>query len=289
MHVTLGFDWSADMASAQTGPVSPPLTEAVIAALARLMDDSQSSRQPAHSEIEDQFRRAGLMHADPNQTPPPKGKAKRIRGVLQWAIENDIEKGEKLVSLLVALVRGVGGFREGSNFVGIEEIQGLRNAFASEGYNLTETGELLPTVLDSLAGQELTDTLKAYVRRAQLGVRDAALITGTGKDLMEAVAAHVVVKRFGHYSHDDNFPMLLGRAFAAVGLCPVKKTTMTAQEQMDVALYDLACAVNRLLNREGTRHGRPFPTTVTPAEARAAVQSTGVVAARLLDDLDWVI
>jgi hypothetical protein len=138
------------MASSQTGPASPPLTEAVIAALARLMDDSQlptGNRQPSHSEIEDQFRRAGLMQADPNLTGPPKGKAKRIRGVLQWAIDNDIEKGEKLVSLLVALVRGVGGFNEGSNFVGIEAIRDLRNAFASEGFNLTETGEIVPAVL----------------------------------------------------------------------------------------------------------------------------------------------
>jgi hypothetical protein len=123
------------------------------------------------------------------------------------------------------------------------------------------------------------------VRRAQQGVRDAALITGTGKDLVEAVAAHVLVQRFGDYSHRDNFPILVGQAFVAVGLCAVKKTTMTAQEQMDVALYDLACAINRLRDREGTGHGRPFPTTVTTAEARAAVQSMGVVAARLLDAL----
>lgn len=273
------------MASSQTGPASPPISEAVIAALARLMDDSQSPRQPSHSEIEDQFRRAGLMQADPNQSGPPKGKAKRIRGVLQWAIENDIERGEKLVSLLVALVRGVGGFCEGSNFVGTEAIQGLRNAFASEGFNLTETGELLPVVLDSLAGQQLTDALKVYVRRAQRGAVDAALITGTGKDLLEAVAAHVVVQRYGSYSHNDNFPTLLGQAFVAVGLCPMKKPTMTAQEQMDVALHDLACAVNRLRNREGTGHGRPFPVTVTTAEARTAVHSMGVVAARLLDAL----
>jgi hypothetical protein len=145
---------------------SPPLSEAIIAALARMMDDSQSPRQPSHSEIEDQFRRAGLTQADPNLIGSPKGKAKRIRGVLQWAIENDIEKGEKLVSLLVALVRGVGGFSEGdSNFVGAETIQGLRSAFESEGFNLTETGELVPVVLDSLTGQGLTDALRAYVRR----------------------------------------------------------------------------------------------------------------------------
>src|SRR5438309_296042 len=110
------------MTDSQPKPASAPLTDAVIAALARLLDDSQSttgSRQPSHSEIEEQFRRAALIQADPGQGTRPVGKAKRIRGVLQWAIENDIEKGERLVYLLVALARGVGGFREGSsNYVG---------------------------------------------------------------------------------------------------------------------------------------------------------------------------
>ena len=99
------------MTDSQPKPASAPLTDAVIAALARLLDDSQSttgSRQPSHSEIEEQFRRAALIQADPGQGTRPVGKAKRIRGVLQWAIENDIEKGERLVYLLVALARGVG-------------------------------------------------------------------------------------------------------------------------------------------------------------------------------------
>src|SRR5260370_9803719 len=156
------------MATKQANPASAPLTDAVIAALARLVDDSHSptSRQPSHSEIEDQFRRAELMQADRNQSGRPIGKAKRVRGVLHWAIENDTEKGERLVYLLVALVRGVGGFREGSaNFVGADAIQDLREAFASEGFNLAETGELLPVTLDTLIGQQITEALKAYVRR----------------------------------------------------------------------------------------------------------------------------
>jgi hypothetical protein len=226
------------------------------------------------------------MHADPSQTGAPKGKAKRVRGVLHWAIENEVENGEKLVFLLVALVRGAGGFREGSgNFAGAEAIQDLREAFASEGFNLAETGELLPVVLESLTGRELTEALKTYVRRARRGVLDAALVTGTGKDLVEAVAAHVLVRQFGNYSEGDNFPTLLGQAFVAVGLCAVKKPSLTAQEQMDLALYELACAVNRLRNREGTGHGRPFLPTVSQAQARAAVQSMGLVAARLLGAL----
>jgi hypothetical protein len=226
------------------------------------------------------------MQADPGQAGRPIGKAKRIRGVLHWAIENAIEKGERLVYLLVAFVRGVGGFREGSrNFVGADAIQDLREAFASEGFNLAETGELLPVVLDTLTGPELTEALKAYVRRARRGVLDAALVTGTGKDLVEAVAAHVLVLRFGNYSEKDSFPMLVGQAFAAVGLCALKKPSLTAQEQMDLALFELACAVNRLRNRQGTGHGRPFLPTVTQSQSRTAVQSMGLVAARLLDAL----
>jgi hypothetical protein len=273
----------------ETNPVSAPLTDAVIAALASLVDDSQSqtaSRQPSHSEIEDQFRRAGLLDADPNRLGRPIGKAKRVRGVLHWAIEHDIEKGERLVHLLAALVRGVGGFREGSsNFVGAEAIQDLREAFASEGFHLSETGELLPAILDTLTGRELTEALKAYVRRAQRGILDAALVTGTGKDLVEAVARHVLVQRFGNYSESANFPTLLGQAFVAAGLCAMKTPNPTAQEQMDTALYDLACAVNRLRNREGTGHGRPFISNVTQVQARFAVQGMGLVAARLLDAL----
>jgi hypothetical protein len=284
MSRSLGF-----MANDQTKQSSAPLSDAVIAALARLMDDSQSptgSRQPSHSEIESQFRRAALIHADPNQAGRPIGKAKRIRGVLQWAIENDNEKGERLVYLLVALVRGVGGFREASsNFAGADAIQDLREAFASEGFSLAETGELLPAVLDALTGQKLTEALRAYVRRAQRGALDAALVTGTSKDLVEAAAAHVLMERFGNYSESANFPTLVGQAFVAAGLCAVKKSNATAQEQMDLALFDLACAVNRLRNRGGTGHGRPFLTSVTQSQSRTAVQSMGLIAARLIDGL----
>jgi len=205
---------------------------------------------------------------------------------LQWAIENGIERGERLVFLLVALVRGVGGFRGGSrNFVGEEEVQDLRDAFRLEGFNLAETGELLPVVLDTLSGRELTEALKAYVRRARRGVLDAALVTGTGKDLVEAVAAHVLVQRRGTYPESANFPMLLGLAFVEVGLCATRTVTPTPQQQLDLALYELACAVNRLRNRQGTGHGRPFESNVTDPQARVAVQSMGLVAARMIDAL----
>jgi len=77
--------------------------------------------------------------------------------------------------------------------------------------------------------------------------------------------------------------MLLGQAFVALGLCAMKKPSLSLQEQMALALYELECAVNRVRNREGAGHGRPFVATITPEQARMAVQSMGLVAAMLLD------
>lgn len=57
---------------------------------------------------------------------------------------------------------------------------------------------------------------------------------------------------------------------------------MTTQRRVDAALYETACAVNALRNSQGTGHGRPFPPSVTDAEARVAIECMGVVSERLL-------
>jgi hypothetical protein len=58
--------------------------------------------------LETEIRKAGL---NPNKNGSTVGKAKRIRAVLNWAIENNYNAGEKLVTYLLDLLRGVGGFR----------------------------------------------------------------------------------------------------------------------------------------------------------------------------------
>ena len=47
-------------------------------------------------------------------------------------------------------------------------------------------------------------------------------------------------------------------------------------------MYDLACGINQLRNKQGTGHGRPWLPTVTDAEARMATEMMGVIAERLL-------
>jgi len=267
---------------------SAPVSDGIIIAVARLVDDAQSERRdPSHSDIEYQIKRAGLTQGDPNVQGPPVGKAKRVRGTLSWALEYDPDGGQKLVTNLLSLLRGCGGFREDSaNYIGRDSIQNAINAFRTEGYDLTLSGELQPLLLDSLAGAELTAALEAYIRRAKRGAEDAALVTGTGKDLLEATAAHILTERWGTYPAGANFPALLGQAFVALEMATPEHKQEPGEpprRRLERSIYEAACAVNQLRNKEGTGHGRPWIPSITDAQARLAIELMGAIADYLLD------
>jgi len=264
------------------------LTDSIIFAVARLVDDAQSeTREPSHSDIEFQIGRARLTQGDPKAQGQLVGKAKRVRGTFSWAMEHNPSAGEGLVESLIALVRGCGGFRLASpNYVGENAIADAITAFRAEGFELTLEGELRPLLLDNLSGTALSAALEAYVRRAKRGAADAALVTGTGKDLLEATAAHILVERHGSYPQGANFQGLLGQAFVATGLAtpqhPVQPSE-PAQRKVERAMFELACAVNTLRNKVGTGHGRPWLPIVTDVEAKIAIEFMGAIAEWMLD------
>jgi Abortive infection C-terminus len=264
-----------------------PLSDAIIVAISQLVDDAQSERrEPSHSDLEFQINRAGLAAGDPKAGGQTVGKAKRVRAVLSWAIEHKFEAGQEFVASLVSVIRGHGGFRESSpNFVGTEVVTNATALFASEGYELSSDGELRPRLLDNLNGSALTEALQVYIRRAKRGAIDAALVTGTGKDLLEAVAGHILHQRYGSYQATANFPTLLGQVFLELGLATPASPASPgepAKKNVERAMYELACAINRLRNSQGTGHGRPWLPTVTQAEAQMALECMGVITERLL-------
>lgn len=266
---------------------SPPLTDSILIAVAQLVDDAQSERRdPSHHDIKCAFERCGLSQGDPANQGQSVGKAKRVRSTLSWALENSPEAGSRFISSFVALVRGYGGFRESSlNYVGTDAYRNAAAVFSSEGYELSSDGDLRPKLLDGLCGIELTEALYAYVRRAKRGAADSALVTGTGKDLLEAVAAHVLQQRYGSYSATSNFPTLLGQAFVALGLATPEDRVMPSEpprRRIERALYELACGINQLRNKAGTGHGRPWVPNISDAEARMATEHMGIIAERLL-------
>lgn len=267
--------------------MSITLTDAIIIAVAQLVDDAQMARRdPSHSALEFEISRCGLLKGDPSSKGLQVGKTKRIRGTLNWAYENDPNAGSQLVVALLSLIRGHGGFRETSpNYVGHQEIENAVAAFDAEGYQLTSDGQLQQKMLENLAGAALTDALNSYIRRAKKGAEDAALVTGTGKDLLEAVAAHILQERYGTYPDQSNFPTLLGQVFVSLSLATPQNPIKVGEppnKRVERAIYELACAINQLRNKQGTGHGRPWLPTVTTNEARMAVESMGIIAERLL-------
>jgi Abortive infection C-terminus len=267
--------------------IDPPLTEGIAFAAARLVDDRQAPRQPAHYDLERIIKECSLETADPNKGPgQPVGKAKRIRIVLLHALEHDPPAGQRLVRKLVTAVRSDGGFRENSdNYVGAEAITNLASELRGQGFELSGDGYLRPIVLDTLTGVEVTDALKGYARRAQQGALDAALVVGTGKDLLEAAAAHVLLEQGVPYDFGKlSFPDRLAAAFVSLRMTIPKAASSapSPQERIEMALFEAGCAVNTLRNKQGTGHGRPFLPTVSSQEATIAIQVMGVVAADML-------
>jgi hypothetical protein len=263
-----------------------PLTDKIALEIANV-----ATRHVTHYDIGTFARECQLADADPCAAEQTVNKNRRIRAILTWAMKNSYENGCAFAEKLLLFTASRGGLRpESPNYVYVEEeVANLRRAFASEGFQLSPDGEILPTLLDVLSDADLTEPLQAYIRRAQKGSEDAALVVGTGKDLLEAIAAYVLHQLRGATDFPHSFPTLLKQAFEALGLkTPADKAVdgEPPQHRLQRALFDAACAVNTLRNKEGTGHGRPWLPNVTEEEARLAIQVMGIVGDMLLTALE---
>lgn len=270
--------------------MSLPISDSIVVAISKLVDDSQvESREPTHSEIEFQIHKSGLKEADPKFQGQTVGKAKRLRGTLYWALEHNLEAGSKLIELMLAQIRAVGGFRPTSpNYVGKEQVLNAISAFDAEGYSLSEDGDIRPKALETLSGANLTEALEAYARRAIKGSEDAALLSGTGKDLLEATAKHIIQTKYGSVQTNANFPTLLGQAYIALDMATPEHPKCSGEpiiKDYERAIYHMAIAINRVRNKEGTGHGRLKVSDLKGYEGLSLIQSVGMIADFLLNRL----
>lgn len=255
---------------------------------------------PSHDQLDQAFAHHKLGAGDPaprGKTPDgrPLGKVKRVRQTFGYAADRDPAAGLALAREIVALLRADGVFTPTSDrYAGSEKISRLVAPFGRLGLALLDSGELVPVVIDNLEGSELTDALRGYVRRINLNPDDAALQIGTGKELDEAVARHVLVERTGAYpigGSAGNFPMTLAGAFSTLGFAVPGQITLDPDPHRAVqqCLFLLGKEINRLRNEAGTGHGKPGPptstTALTAAEARLVARATALLAGAMLDAL----
>lgn len=265
-----------------------------------LGDFFEVGRGPAHDQLGQAFVRAGLHQGDPargGRTPAgsPLGKTKRIRQVFAYATDHGPNAGLMLAREVVALLRADGAFSPNlDNYAGPQKIGRLRDTFGRVGFSLDFNGALRSTVIDNLTGTQLTDALRALVDRINLTPDDAPLQIGTGKELDEATARHVLIERTGSYptgGRGGSFPVTLAATFTALGFAVPPDVQLDNDPHRAVrhCLFLLAFAVNRLRNEAGSGHGRPDQPRrtqpLTTTEARLVARATAVIAGAMLDEL----
>lgn len=263
-----------------------------------LGDFFEDGRGPSHDELDHAVARFGLSAGDPRQVgAPPIGKTKRIRQVLVHATDRDPKAGIDLAQQVVSLLRADGAFvATGESYAGGVKITALQRAFAGIGYDLDRTGAVRPLVIDNLTGTELTAALRTYVNRVNLNPDDAPLQIGTGKELDEATARHVLEQRVGLYPVGGNagsFSVTLASVFSVLDLAVAPgalgdSLDSDPHKAVQQCLFQLSVAVNRLRNEAGTGHGRPGPprktTPLSASEARLVARATALIAGALLDE-----
>lgn len=264
----------------------PKLSEPLAHAVAELV---QADCPISHDQLTRLVEGANLTAGDPGAGSI--GKVKRARSVMQHAVAKDRAAGAKFAFRVLQQFRAAGGFRpDDPNYIGADAFGRVRDAYRASGFELDSDGELHPQLLDNVPQTEQQEVLRTYVRRVQRGATDAALVTGSGKDLLEATARHVLDRSGKSYAGKD-FPGTLFHAFEAVGLpTPTggvidavnKQLSRDGTERVAQVLYLLGCAVNGLRNQQGSGHGRAFKATVTDADAKQAVEAMALISEMLL-------
>lgn len=245
---------------------------------------------PSHDQLTQAFAKTGLSGGDPRLTATTTvSKMKRVREVFDHASEQNPAAGLHLAERLVALMRAKGCFlKAGDQYAGAEAIAAAQRAFERVGFVLTAEGDLHATVIEQLTGKQLTKALHGYVRRINVAGADAELKLGSSKDLVEAVARHVLTERGGGYSPGQNFPSTLAGAFQLLGMSvptPNAAANANPAKAIEEGLFALALSVNRFRNAQGTGHGRPAPASVANREADMAARTSAAIAKAMLDRL----
>lgn len=244
---------------------------------------------PRHTDISAVFAQTGYADADPYD--PAEGtpnKEARVRTVLSAAVRRP-RRARELMDGLLSEMRAHGCFDRGSGSFEEPKFSALQRALAMIGWALSEDAVLSPVgVIDlGTGGRRALDDQLARLRRA---TDDPALLLGTAKDMLEAVAKFVLEELEFPYREGADYAELWYLARERLGLHPKDIDATVAGgaqvRQILQSAWSIADSVNALRSREGTGHGRTLPTGVLPEMAMYVVREACSMAEFTLQTLD---
>jgi Abortive infection C-terminus len=170
-----------------------------------------------------------------------------------------------------------------------EDEKRLRLVLSRTGWYLTDDGQLR-----AFAGVDINTggrkALDEQVERLRRSTADAALLIGTAKDLLEAVAKYVLEETEMPYSPKLDFGGLWYLARERLGIHPKQVDPdipgFEAVRAIHQSTWSIAEQVNTLRNLQGTGHGRTLPTGITEELAMLVVREACSVAEYILALLD---
>jgi hypothetical protein len=254
----------------------PPLTQGLVFALQKLVDDAGVTRAPSHDQLSDAATQAGVRTGDVRGVA---GKGKRVRAMLSWALTEDPAAGARFVASVVTLVRVSGGFRsDSSNYCGDEPISGLRDEFAHEGWVLDAQGYLVVASLPS-GGSARTDALRGWAARLSVGLERSPIVPSEENDVLALASAWVVASRLNVPVGQQPSSVAFASAYSALGLSLPGMPTSALADELAQATFSLGQALLRLRDPKGL-HG--WHRSVDEGQALWATRSMGQVTVFLL-------
>lgn len=244
---------------------------------------------PRHTDLTAVFMRTGFGDADPYvEAEGTPNKETRVRTVIAYAGRRP-SKARDLMDGLVAEMHATGCFTDGSPSHDGARVANLRRALGRVGWQLSDDGVLVPTGVIDIAtgGRAALDDQVARLRRA---TDDPALLIGTAKDLLEAIAKFVLEELDFAYRPGADFGELWYLARERLGIHPkdidVAAPGGSQMRAIVQSAWTIADSVNELRAAQGTGHGRTLPTGVSASAALFVVREAGSVAEFTLNELD---
>jgi hypothetical protein len=233
--------------------------------------------------------RSGFGDADPYvESDGTPNKETRVRTVIASAVRRP-KNARELMDGLIAEMRAAGCFAEGSAAYDAERIANLGRALARTGWELSPEGELHPTgVIDVTTGGRAA--LEEQLGRLRRSTEDPALLIGTAKDLLEAVAKFVLEELDFPYRTGADFQEVWYLARERLGIHPKDiDVSVPGGPQMRTIIqsaWAIAEAVNEFRGAQGTGHGRTMPAGVSSTVALFVVRQACLVAEFTIAELD---
>ena len=264
--------------------MSAPVNAEIGAALGRFFHGGSG---PSHTSLSSAFAQAGYGEDDPYDGSFP-NKERRVQVVVAAAARRPV-RARELVEAILTQLRVAGMFDSEFTSYQPDAVRALQRGLHRIGWQLDAGGYLSPLgVADMTTGGR--DALDEQLDRMRRASDDPALLIGTAKDLLEAVAKFVLEELGALYNPKADFAELWYLARSRLGIHPKQVDgslpgASVIQTVMQSA-WNIADSVNQLRNLQGTGHGRTLPTGVTAEMALLVVREACSIAEYVLMTLD---